>query len=114
MFLICLLGSGLKDIEVYRTDSGRTPFTERLLLYDETIKAHIRKYIIRVAGGGSKGNIRNLGDGIYEIKISKASGYRVYFGEAGNVMILLLLLGDKGSQKQDILKAKKYWRNHNV
>ena len=113
-FLLFLKESQLKKIEVYTTDSGKEPFNERLLRHDETIKAYIRKYIIRVAQSGSKGNIRNLGDGVFEIKMPKASGYRVYFGEVGNVMILLLLLGDKGSQKQDIIKAKEYWRNYNV
>ena len=36
-------------------------------------------------------------------------GYRVYFGRDGQEIILLLLGGDKGSQRKDILMAQSFW-----
>lgn len=59
----------------------------------------------------------NLGDckavqggiGLYEIRIHFGPGYRIYYGVKGKQILLLLCGGDKGAQKNDILKAKKYW-----
>ena len=76
-------------------------------------QARIDVYIKRVASGGSKNNIKSLGDGVFEIKINYGPGFRVYFGEVQNAIILLLLGGDKSSQKRDIIKAKSYWRQFN-
>nr|WP_305791014.1 hypothetical protein [Desulforhopalus sp. IMCC35007] len=40
------------------------------------------------------------------------AGYRVYFGEDAENIVVLLCGGDKGSQAQDIKKAKAYWREY--
>jgi putative addiction module killer protein len=77
---------------------------------DARTQARVHSYVDRVAAGGAKKNIRALGDGVFEIKIDFSPGIRVYFGEIGDVIILLLLGGDKGSQNRDIAKAKEYWR----
>lgn len=76
----------------------------------EDIQARIMKTIKRLGEGGSKSNIKVLGDGIFELKMHFGPGYRVYFGEEKNV--ILLTGGDKGTQKRDIEKAKGYWRNY--
>jgi len=39
-------------------------------------------------------------------------GYRVYFAEDGDEIIVLLIGGDKKTQGRDIEKAKEYWRNY--
>ena len=104
----------MKDIEIYKTETGKEPFSEWIKSINKVSAAHIFNYIGRVARSGSKSNIKALGNGIYEIKISKGPGFRVYFGEVENTIILLLIGGDKKTQKQDILKAKEYWRNYNV
>jgi putative addiction module killer protein len=39
-------------------------------------------------------------------------GYRVYFGENGNDIVILLCGGDKGSQAKDIEQAKIYWQEY--
>jgi len=62
--------------------------------------------------GGAKKNIRPLGGGLFEIKIDHGPGYRVYFGETGNTVILLLLGGDKSTQFRDIRQAKDFWRSY--
>lgn len=48
-----------------------------------------------------------------KIKIDYGRRYRVYFGEEKND-IILLLGGDKSTQKKDIQIAKNYWRNKDV
>ncbi|MEX0798270.1 MAG: type II toxin-antitoxin system RelE/ParE family toxin [Bacteriovoracaceae bacterium] len=101
-----------KTVEYYITETGEKPFLEwleKLPLKEQYI---VRKYILRVADGGSKKNIKSLKDGVFEIRIFHGAGLRVYFAEDGEKIILLLIGGDKGSQKSDIEKAKKYWRNY--
>jgi len=57
-------------------------------------------------------NVKPIENGVYEISINFAPGYRVYFGEIDNSILLLLVGGDKSSQVKDIQKAKEYWRSY--
>ena len=59
-------------------------------------------------------NIRDIKDsnGIFELKISYGSGYRVYFAKRNGTFIIILCAGDKGSQTRDIIKAKKYFEDY--
>ena len=52
------------------------------------------------------GNCEPVGDGIRELKINYAKGYRVYFKEIEGKIIILLVGGDKSTQQKDIVKAK--------
>ncbi|MZP65771.1 MAG: type II toxin-antitoxin system RelE/ParE family toxin [Bacteroidales bacterium] len=52
------------------------------------------------------GNCEPVGDGIRELKIDYAKGYRVYFKEFDKKIIILLCGGDKSTQQGDIDKAK--------
>lgn len=51
-----------------------------------------------------------VGDGIRELKINFAKGYRVYFKEIDGKLIILLIGGDKSTQQKDIEKAKEIWK----
>jgi putative addiction module killer protein len=44
-----------------------------------------------------------------EFRFDFGPGYRIYFAEMGDVIVILLCGGDKGSQKKDIKIAKQYW-----
>ncbi len=48
-----------------------------------------------------------MGDGINELKINYAKGYRIYFKETDGKIIILLVGGDKSTQQKDIQKAKE-------
>lgn len=43
---------------------------------------------------------------------SSWQGYRVYFGQVGAIIVLLLCGGDKSTQDRDIRTAKKYWEEY--
>ncbi len=102
----------MKRVEYLRLPNGREPAREWLMELEINIRMRIRTYIDRVAAGGSRNNIKALDHVIFEIKIHFGSGYRVYFVEQGKTLLLLLLGGDKSSQKKDIQKAQQYWREY--
>lgn len=56
------------------------------------------------------GDCKAIGDGIREMRINYAKGYRVYFKEKDNSIVILLIGGDKSTQQNDIEKAKKIWK----
>lgn len=60
---------------------------------------------IRSAEFGNFGDCEPVGEGVSEMRIHFGLGYRVYFTRRGEVVYLLLLGGDKSSQKRDIKRA---------
>jgi len=75
-------------------------------LKDANARTMIFKYIDRMADG-NLGNIRHIGDGVTERKINVGPGYRLYFTQVENTLLLLLCGGDKSTQQRDIARAKK-------
>jgi putative addiction module killer protein len=78
-------------------------------LKDNRAKAKILFRIQRIEEHGNFGDCEPVGQGISELRIHYAKGYRVYLKAHDNVIILLLHGGNKSSQQKDILKAKKIW-----
>ena len=56
---------------------------------------------------GNPGDVAPVGDGISEMRIHYGPGYRVYYIQRGEEIVVLLCGGDKGSQDSDIRVAKK-------
>ena len=54
---------------------------------------------------GNPGAHRNLNHGVSELKVDVGPGYRVYYTQRGDRLLLLLIGGDKSSQSKDIAKA---------
>ena len=104
----------MKKIFRYVRPSGRIPFDEWIESLSLKDQARVDAYINRLALGAAKRNIKSLGDGVFEIKIDVGPGYRVYFGEKGQRLILLLSGGDKSTQTSDVKKSKEYWRDYNA
>lgn len=101
-----------RDIELYVTPEGKVPFSEWLKsLKDSRARAIVRARLIRVRLG-NLGDCRSVGNGVFELRIDFGSGFRVYFGQEGNDIVVLLCGGDKGSQEKDIRKAKEYWSDY--
>jgi len=60
---------------------------------------------VRSAEHGNFGDCEPVGEGVSEMRIHVGPGYRVYFTRRAQVVYLLLLGGDKSSQKRDIKRA---------
>lgn len=75
-------------------------------LKDIRAKAKILFRIQRIEDEEHFGEWEYVGNGIKELKIDYAKGYRVYFKELDGKIILLIIGGDKSSQQKDIEKAK--------
>lgn len=61
---------------------------------------------------GNPGLTRSVGAGVVEMKIDFGPGYRVYYAQRGEDLILLLCGGDKSTQDLDIKRARllaKQW-----
>lgn len=61
---------------------------------------------------GNYGDCASVGDGVSELRMFFGPGYRVYIGEAGNQIVVLLCGDDKSTQTQDIDIAKTYWKEY--
>lgn len=100
------------QIELYQRQNGAVPFRDWLdRLRDLQAVARIRARLTRIRAGNF-GQVRALGDGVSELKIDHGPGYRVYYAMAGRTVVLLLVGGDKSTQKRDIETAKDYWREY--
>ena len=97
-----------KELRVFETVDGRRPFDQWLdSLRDKLTVARIASRLNRVALG-NLGDVKSIGGGVSELRLAFGSGYRVYFGQDGDRIILLLCGGDKGTQERDIRVARIY------
>ena len=78
-------------------------------LKDLRAKAKILFKIQKLESDAHFGDCKPVGDGISELRINYAKGYRVYFKEKDGRIIILLTGGDKSTQPKDIKKAKEIW-----
>ena len=79
-------------------------------LKDLKAKAKILFRIQKIENDEHFGDSKPVGDGIRELRVNFAKGYRVYFKEKDGKIIILLIGGDKSTQQKDILKAKEIWK----
>ncbi len=75
-------------------------------LRDFNAKASILKRMVRVKNG-NLGDYKSVGGGVLEFRIDYGPGYRVYFSMQGIELVLLLIGGDKSTQKTDIKLAQE-------
>ena len=59
---------------------------------------------------GNLGDCKPVGEGVSELRVDYGPGYRVYFGQKGRTLVVLLCGGDKRTQDRDIRLARQFWR----
>jgi putative addiction module killer protein len=75
-------------------------------LRDKRARTVIATRLARLAHG-LPGDVEPVGEGVSELRIHYGPGYRVYFQQRGDILIVLLCGGDKKTQARDIATAKK-------
>jgi putative addiction module killer protein len=101
-----------KQVKLYQTRDKRIPYTEWLDRLGngktrERIEARATRLIL-----GQLGSCKPVGGGVTELILNFGPGYRIYIGQEGSKVIILLCGGDKSTQTGDIKEAKKYWADY--
>jgi putative addiction module killer protein len=94
-------------IEVRQTETYAQWFDG---LRDRQAKVRIDIRIRRLSIG-NPGDVKPVGKGISELRINYGPGYRVYFTQRGETLIILLAGGDKSTQDRDIKIALDLAKN---
>jgi putative addiction module killer protein len=101
-----------RELRLYVTGNRKIPFSLWLnSLRDIRVRAVIRVRLNRIRLGNF-GDCKSVGEGVKELRIDHGPGYRVYFGQVDQRIVLLLCGGDKSSQGRDIEKARAYWADY--
>ena len=101
-----------KQIIIYTDENGSEPFRNWIDdLKDKKNQQRIRARIRRL-GEGLYGDCDSVGEGVSELRMFFGPGYRVYYGEDADNIVVLLCGGDKDSQSRDIKNAKEYWKDY--
>lgn len=102
----------VKRVIIYHDAAGNEPFTNWLNgLRDPATRRRILQRLLRVESGNF-GDFKPVGEGVNELRLFFGAGYRIYFGEDGDKIVVLLTGGDKSSQQRDIQQAQAYWKEY--
>ena len=92
-----------KQVIVYADAQGKEPFT----IWLNSLRDRVARLV-----HGNFGDRAPVGEGVHELRLFFGPGYRVYFGEHSDTVVVLLCGGDKDSQPRDIPQAQAYWREY--
>jgi putative addiction module killer protein len=99
-----------REIKKIEVENGRIPFDEWFeSLWDIKLRTAVDSRLARVRAG-NLGAQKPVGRGVFELKIDVGPGLRVYYGEHGRKVVILLGGGDKSSQPRDIRRAIQLWQ----
>ncbi len=100
-------------LEEYVDSSGHSPFATWFDRLDAIAAAKIVVALGRLERGATS-NVKAVGAGVAEFKIDFGPGYRVYFGQDGGELVILLVGGTKVRQQRDIETANAHWHDYKV
>jgi len=98
-----------REIRLYRTSNGTVPFSEWFDgLDDVRTQQRIDARLARIRVGRCENG--------WGWRVRAAAGFgagsRIYFGQEGRTIVVLLCGGDKSTQQRDIKKAKQFWLDY--
>jgi len=101
----------MAELVVYVTEEGKAPFDEWFNKLDTAAALKVRTALARIETG-NLGDVKPVGQGVSERRIPFGPGYRVYFGQDGDKLVILLCGGTKKRQSKDIEQAKAFWDDY--
>jgi len=99
------------EIKSYVERNGRVPFQDWFGSLDTQAQARITIALARLTQG-NRSQVKGLGAGVAELRLDFGPGYRIYFGQDGLTLVILLAGGTKRRQSDDIATAKMRWADY--
>jgi putative addiction module killer protein len=99
------------ELREYIDAAGHGHFSKWRKKLDASVRVRIDQAVLRL-GEGNLSGLKPEGDRVYALRLDFGPGYRVYCGQDGSKLILLLAGGTKRRQQADILLARKLWAEY--
>jgi putative addiction module killer protein len=101
------------EVRSFVDRGGRVPFQIWVDSLDGRAQAKITIALSRLAQG-NRSQVKGLGGGVAELRLDWGPGYRIYFGQDGETLVILLAGGTKRRQDADIATAKARWADYKL
>jgi putative addiction module killer protein len=99
------------EVVEYETEDGVRPFSKWFETLNTPAALKVRTAIARMENGNLS-SAEPVGEGVSECKVHFGPGYRIYLGQDGQSLMILVGGGSKKRQSRDIENAKQYWRDY--
>ncbi len=99
------------EVVVYETEEGDAPFEDWFNALNTHAALKVTTAIARIETG-NLGDVKPVGEGVSERRIPFGPGYRLYFGQDGKRLVVLLIGGAKKRQSKDIKQAQEFWADY--
>jgi len=102
----------MKEIIYYQTIEGKCPYIDWYNSLDMQVKIRVIARLDRLKSG-HYGETRKLAKSeLSELKFKFGKGYRIYYKDLDDCLIIFLSAGDKSGQKSDIKKAENFYQDY--
>lgn len=99
------------DLREYIDLRGHNHYREWAHALDSGERARVIKSVLRM-GEGNLSGVKPEGEGVSALRIDFGPGYRIYFGQDGERLVILLAGGTKRRQAADIELARSLWTEY--
>lgn len=100
-----------RNVIEYLESDGNSPFAKWFRKLDAVAAAKVTTALYRLEQGNVS-SLKPVGQGVAEILIDFGPGYRVYLGQDGDALVILLGGGTKKGQNTDIRRAQQRWQDY--
>ncbi|MBQ6515627.1 type II toxin-antitoxin system RelE/ParE family toxin [bacterium] len=103
---------GQRIVKIAQLSNDKTPFIDWLESLDKVTTFRVQSRLTRLLENNF-GDHKKIDNEISELRLKFGSGYRIYYTEIDNIIVLLINGGNKSTQTKDIQKAKEIlqeWR----
>ena len=101
-----------RQIKLLQLDNGKVPFED---WYKNIKGLRVKQAVLAILTRLQNPEFQNykvISNGIYELRIFLGAGYRIYFAFEKKDIVIIIMGGDKSTQKKDIFKAQNFWNGY--